>query len=168
MMSKSSIAAVIATGILASAAAPSATTTTKISVGATLVDQCLISATALTFQPYTAGSGAVTGTSTVTLRCTNGAIYAVGLSAGSTAGATMSQRLLASGTNTLQYNLYTSNTYNTVWGDGSAGSAVVAGYSSGFASPIALTVYGQLPDSTANKLVPAGTYSDSIVIVLSY
>ncbi len=153
-------------GILASAAAPTATTTLR--VGATLVDNCLISATALTFQPYVPGSGAVTGTSTVNLRCTNGAIYAVGLSAGSTAGTTMSQRLLASGTNTLQYNLYTSSAYSTVWGDGSSGSAVVAGYSSGFASPIALTVYGQVPDSTANKTAAAGTYSDTIVIVLSY
>jgi len=168
MISKSSIAAVIAAGIFASTAAPSATTTTKISVGATLVDQCLISATSLTFQPYTPGGGAVTGTSTVTLRCTNGAIYAVGLSAGSTAGATMSQRLLASASNTLQYNLYTSNAHTTVWGDGSSGSAVVAGYSSGFATPIALTVYGQVPDSAANKTAPPGTYSDTIVVVLSY
>jgi spore coat protein U-like protein len=175
MLPKSSIAATIAIGaigaigILASDAALSATTTTTtISVGATLVDHCLISATALTFQPYSPGSGAVTGTSTVTLRCTNGAIYAVGLSAGSTAGTSMSQRLLASGSNTLQYNLYTSNTYNNVWGDGSGGSAVVAGYSSGFASPIALTVYGQVPDSAANKLVPAGIYNDSIIVVLSY
>ncbi len=168
MLRKSSVAAAIAIGMMASAAAPSATTTTTMSVGATLVDQCLISATALTFQPYVPGGGAVTGTSRVSLRCTNGAIYAVGLSAGSTSGTTMSQRLLASGTNTLQYNLYTSNAYNAVWGDGSGGSSVVAGYSSGFATPIALTVYGQVPDSAANKTAPAGTYSDTIIVVLSY
>ncbi len=46
-------------GLFASSAAHSATTTT-ISVGATLVDHCLISATALTFQPYSPGGGAAT------------------------------------------------------------------------------------------------------------
>jgi spore coat protein U-like protein len=167
-MPKSSVAAAVVIGMLASAAVPAATRTTSMSVRATVVDTCLISASALTFPPYVGGGGAVAGTSTVSLRCSNGAIYAVGLSAGSTAGTTMAQRLLAGGTSTLQYNLYTSNAYTAVWGDGSNGSSVVAGYSTGFATPIALTIYGQVPDSAANKLAPVGTYADTILVVLDY
>jgi spore coat protein U-like protein len=167
-MPKSSVAAAVVIGMLASAAVPAATRTASMSVRATLVDTCLISASALSFQPYVASGGAVAGTSTISLRCTNGAIYAVGLSAGSTAGTTMAQRLLAGGTNTLQYNLYTSNAYTSVWGDGSNGSSVVSGYSTGFATPISLTIYGQVPDSAANKLAPAGTYTDTILVVLDY
>jgi spore coat protein U-like protein len=167
-MPKSVVAAAVAIGILATAAVPAATKTTSLSVGATLVDTCLISASALSFQPYVGGSGAVTGTSTVSLRCSNGAIYAVGLSAGSTAGTTIAQRLLSNGVSTLQYNLYTSNDHSTIWGDGTDGSSVISGYSTGFASPISLTVYGQLPDSASNKSATPGTYSDTIVIVLVY
>jgi len=167
-MPKSSVAAAVAIGILAAAAVPAATKTTSMSVAATLVDTCLISASPLTFQPYVAGSGAVAGTSTISLRCSNGALYAVGLSAGSTPGTTIGQRLLANGSNTLQYNLYTSNAYTTVWGDGTSGSTVVSGLSSGFGSPISLTIYGQVPDNASNKLSLAGSYSDTIVIVLAY
>jgi spore coat protein U-like protein len=167
-MSKSSVAAAVAIGLLASAVVPAATRTTTMGVAGSLVDTCLISASALSFPPYVAGSGAVVGTSTISLRCSNGAIYAVGLSAGSTPGTTMAQRLLSNGTHTLQYNLYTSNSYTTVWGDGTGGSAVIAGFSSGFASPISLTIYGQLPDNTSNRLATSGTYSDTILIVLDY
>ena len=167
-MPKSSVAAVVAIGMLASAAVPAATKTTSMGVTASLNDTCRVSATALTFAPYVAGSGAVTGNSTVTVRCSNGAIFLVGLGAGYTAGTTQTQRLLASGAHTLQYNLYDSNTYTTVWGDGTGGTVVYVGVSTGFASTVALTVYGKVPDSAPNKAVPPGTYSDTILVVLQY
>jgi spore coat protein U-like protein len=167
-MPKTSVAAAVAIGMLASAAVPGATKTTTMGVTASLADTCMVSASALMFPAYVAGSGTVTGSATLTVRCSNGAIYAVGLGAGSTPGTTFAQRLLASGTHTLQYNLYVSNSYSTVWGDGTGGTAVVGGTSTGFAAPDSLTVYGQLPDSANNKLAPPGAYGDTILVVLSY
>lgn len=153
---------------LAAAPAPAATTTATMSVQATLVDTCVISATPLNFPTYLAGSGAVKGTATISLVCTKNAQYGVGLNTGSTAGTSYTQRLLANGGHTLQYNLYTSNTYATVWGDGSGATAIVSGNAAGFGTAISLTVYGEVPDSAANQAALPGAYSDTILVVLTY
>jgi spore coat protein U-like protein len=160
--------AAAAMAALTAVAAPAATTTTTLSVQGTLVDTCVISATPLTFPTYLSGSGAVKGTATISLVCTKNAQYGVGLSTGSTTGASYTQRLLANGGNTLQYNLYTSNTYATVWGDGSGSTQIVSGSAAGFGNPISLTVYGEVPDSAANQTAPPGSYSDTILVVLTY
>jgi len=112
--------------------------------------------------------GAIAGSTTITLRCSNGTLYAVGLNAGATAGTTYATRLLANGANTLQYNLYTSSADTGVWGDGTGGTQVVSGSTLGFTTPVTLTVYGKLFDSAANQLTPPGNYSDTLFVVLSY
>jgi len=167
-MAKTAVAAAGAIGILAAATVPGATLTANLVVQASVVDNCVVSATSLAFPAYTSGGGAVNGTSTITLRCTNGAQYGVGLSVGSTAGTSYAQRLLANGANTLQYNLYTSSSDAAVWGDGSAGTQIVSGISTGFSTPISLTVYGRIPDSAANQAATPGAYSDTILVVMTY
>jgi spore coat protein U-like protein len=153
---------------LAAFAAAAATKTTPMSVSATLVDTCLISATSLIFPAYVPAAGTITATSTISLRCTNGVQYGVGLSAGGTSGTSYAQRLLADGAHTLQYNIYTSNAYSSVWGDGSGSTQIVTGNAAGFAAPITLTAYGEIPDSATNQAAIPGTYSDTIVVVLTY
>jgi spore coat protein U-like protein len=162
--------AVVATvlALLASFAAPAATKTTPMSVSATLVDTCLVTATSLIFPNYVPAAGTLKATSTISLRCTNGVQYGVGMSAGTTAGESYAQRLLANGANTLQYNIYTSSAYSAVWGDGSGTTQIVSGNAAGFATPITLTVYGELPDSAANQVAVPGNYSDTILVVLTY
>src|SRR5512136_2018206 len=91
--------------VVASGTAGAATKTTTFGVSATVNPNCLVSAQALNFGGYD-GTAAKTGTSDVTVRCSAGTTYTVGLSAG---GGTFAQRLLSgSGSNKLQYNLYTS------------------------------------------------------------
>lgn len=138
------------------------------SVAATLADTCLVTALPMSFPNYTGGTGPVTATTTISVRCTNGARYAVGLSAGTNAGTSFSQRLLANGTNSLQYNLYVSNAYSSVWGDGSSGTSVISGISSGFGNAVSLTVYGELPDNVANQGAVPGVYTDTILVVMTY
>jgi spore coat protein U-like protein len=55
-----------------------------------------------------------------------------------------------------------------VWGDGSAGTQIVSGISTGFSTPISLTVYGRIPDSAANQATTPGAYSDTILVVMTY
>jgi spore coat protein U-like protein len=167
-MSKSFVAMATGLALSASLSASAGTTRTPINVSATLADTCLVSATSLIFPAYVPAAGTLKATSTITLRCTNGVQYAVGMSAGTTAGAAFTQRLLASGANTLQYNIYTSSAYSAVWGDGSGATQVVGGNAVGFATPITLTVYGELPDSAANQAAAPGNYSDTILIVMTY
>jgi spore coat protein U-like protein len=168
MIRKSYAAAVATIAILAGVPALAATTTTTMTVGTSLVSGCSVSAAPLAFGSYTPGAGAVAGSTTITLRCSNGALYAIGLNVGNTSGASYGTRLLANGANTLQYNLYTSSARTSVWGDGSAGTQIVSGHSLGFTTPITVTVYGQVFDSAANQLTPPGNYSDTILVVLSY
>ncbi len=144
------------------------TTTTSLSVQTAVATGCNVSATALGFGTYTPGAGAIPATTTIKFNCTNKTVFAVGLSVGTTSGATYAQRLMASGANTLQYNLYTTSGHGTVWGDGSGSTAVQSGVGNGTLSPTYFTVYGLLPDSTTNQTTAAGTYSDTIEVVVSY
>ena len=77
---------------------------------------------------------------------------------------------MASGANTLDYNLFTTQTAPfTIFGDGTAGSATVAGTGSGVATTVNVPVWGQLPDSTVNQGAPPATnYADTITVSLTY
>jgi len=164
------IYASLAIGLLTGSLARAGSTTTTFTVTATVSASCSATATTLAFAAYTPGAGAVTGTSTITLKCTAGAQPTVALNVGTTAGDAFTQRLMASGANTLQYNLYTTAAFQTVWGDGSGATKTVqvATPSAGLGTPQTLTVYGQLLDSAFNRNVVPGNYSDTITATVTY
>jgi spore coat protein U domain-containing protein, fimbrial subunit CupE1/2/3/6 len=164
------LSATLAASVLAAGVAQAGTTSTTFAVTATVNATCSAAATTLAFPAYTPGAGAVTGNSTITLTCTNGAQPTVALNPGTTTGDAFTQRLMASGTNTLQYNLYTSAGYGTVWGDGTGSTKTVQvpTPSTGIGTPQTLTVYGQLLDSATNKNAVPGSYSDLITATVTY
>jgi spore coat protein U-like protein len=138
----------------------SATTgTANFAVSATVTNTCTISAAALSFGAYT-GAAAVTGSSSITVNCTNLALYSVALSTGA---GTYTTRTMANGTATLGYNLYTTTGDTTVWGDGTGSTASVAGTGTG--SNQTLTVYGKIPTGETSL---SGTYSDTITATITY
>jgi spore coat protein U-like protein len=159
-----------AIGLLTGSLAHAGSTATTFTVTATVSASCSATASTLAFPAYTPGTGAVTGTSTITLKCTSGAQPTVALNAGITAGDAFTQRVMAFGANTLQYNLYTTAAYQTVWGDGSGSTKTVqvATPSAGLGTPQTLTVYGQLLDSSFNRNVVPGNYSDTITATVTY
>jgi spore coat protein U-like protein len=126
-----------------------------------------VSASNLAFGNYTPGSGNVDSSSTISVKCTATTGYTVALDKGTTTAGTITQRLLANSTNTLQYNLYTDTNRSTLWGDGTTGQTQ-AGTGAGFATTQSLTVYGRLPDSTANQKAVVGTYTDTITVTVTY
>ena len=143
--------------------------TTTFQVTATVLKACTVAATALAFGNYTPTAGPVTNSSTISVACTKTSPYTVTLNGGRTAGGTIAQRLMSNGTQTLQYNLYTTNGYATLLGDGTtAGSANVTGTGGGLSAATTITVYGRLPDSAANQAVPAGNYTDTITVSVAY
>jgi spore coat protein U-like protein len=160
--------ATLAAGVMAGGVAQSATTTTTFAVTATVQATCSATATTLAFGNYTPGAGAVTNNSTISVKCTKNTPYTVALNAGSTTGDAFAQRLMASGANTLQYNLYTTAGFATVFGDGTAGTATNAGTGAGVATANTVTVFGQLPDSATNQAAVPGSYSDTITVTVSY
>jgi spore coat protein U-like protein len=167
IMRRSTIAPIAAAVLLALAgSAQAATKTTTFGVSASVASNCLVTATNLAFGNYT-GVAALTGSSDVGVRCTNGLGYTVKLSAG---GGTYATRLLASGGNSLQYNLYKASDYSTIWGDGTSSTGVVTDTGAGMASASTKThtVYGQLPDNATNQAAPVGSYADTITVTVEY
>lgn len=170
-MTKSLRLVAVAALLAAAGSANAATTTTTFNVTATVLANCSVTANPLAFGNYTPGTGALTGSTTVQVRCTRNTGYTVTLNAGSTAGGTLSQRLMknASTTDTLQYNLYTSNALTTVFGDGTSGSGTATGTGNGMAAAATtVNVFGQLPDSATNQDAPTGNYSDTITVTVTY
>jgi spore coat protein U-like protein len=155
-------------GVAAGPLAKSATTTTTFAVTATVASTCSATATALSFGAYTPGSGALANNSTISVKCTKNTPFTVALNGGSTAGGTVAQRLMASGANHLQYNLYTTAGFATVFGDGTGTSQTEAGTGSGVATANSFTVYGQLPDNATNQAAIPGSYSDTITVTITY
>jgi len=155
------------------AVATAGTSTTTFTVSATVVATCQINAGPLNLGQYSPGSGApLHVNTTISVQCTTGtAAPTLTLNAGSSGG-TMANRLLAGPSGTkLQYNLYTSNAYTTVFGDGTGGSSTVPVTigSNSFATPVQVTVFGQLLDSAANQSAATpGTYTDTVTATLSY
>jgi spore coat protein U-like protein len=148
--------------------ANSATTTTTFAVTETVQATCSASATALAFSAYTPGGGAIANNGTISVKCTKNTPYTIALNGGTTAGGTVAQRLMASGANTLQYNLFTTAAFGQVFGDGSGTSKTVAGTGAGVGTPTTVTVFGQLPDSAANQAATPGTYTDTITVTVTY
>lgn len=158
-----------AVGILLVASVPAvaATKQTTMGVTASVAANCLIAAQPLSFGSYDA-SVQKSGSSDLTVRCSNGTPYTVKLNPGLTGS--FSQRLLTSGSDSLEYNLYTSSAHSSVWGDGSPSTATQGGIGAGLATGSALThtVYGLLPNTENNQNAPAGNYSDTITVTVEY
>jgi len=107
------LTATLAAASLAAGVAQAATTTTTFAVTATVLSTCSATAVPLAFPNYTPGGGPQLGSTTISVKCTNNTPFTVLLNAGSTTGDAFAQRLMASGANTLQYNLYTSAALTT-------------------------------------------------------
>jgi spore coat protein U-like protein len=166
---RKNVFAPVAAGILLAVAgsAQAGSKTTTFGVSATVNPNCLVSATPLDFGDYDGSAPVDNVTSDVNVRCSLDAAYTLSLSAG---GGTLSQRLLSNGSDTLEYNLYTTTTRDVVWGDGTGTTETVTGSGNGMSSTqeITHTVYGLLPNSVANQDAPAGTYTDTITVTVDY
>ena len=163
------LTATLATGVMAAGIAQAATTTTTtFAVTATVQATCSATATTLAFSPYTPGGGVIANNSTISVKCTKNTPYTIALNGGTTTGGTITQRLMGSGANTLQYNLFTTAAFAQVFGDGSGTSKTVAGTGAGVATANTVTVFGQLPDSATNQAAVPGNYTDTITVTVTY
>jgi spore coat protein U-like protein len=114
------------------------------------------------------GLTALTATSGVTVKCTNGVGYNVKLGTG---GGSYATRLMTDGgSNTLQYNLYTTAGNTTVWGNGTSSTGTVSWTGTGLSSAgeYTHTVFGTLPVTSANQAAPVGSYGDTITVTVDY
>jgi spore coat protein U-like protein len=137
--------------------------TTQFQVSATVLNNCAVSASNLSFGNYSPGSGSPTDMNTnLSVTCTNGLTYTIALDGGGS-HSVAARVMTDTNSDTLSYGLYTSNAYTTIWGDGTGGSSTVPGTGNGSAQSI--PVYGQI---AAAQYVPAGSYQDTISVSVNY
>ncbi|MGG7054412.1 Csu type fimbrial protein [Nitrosomonas sp. ANs5] len=154
---------VVAWVLSLSQTAYSETATTTFSVSATVDTSCLVEATPLAFGNYdpTAASD-LDGANTVTVTCTTGTPYTIGLNAGIGDGATVSVRKMTSGSNTLEYTLYQDASRTTLWGNTIGTDTLGA---TAVAAPTVHNVYGRV---FSGQPAPAGAYADTITVTLDF
>ncbi len=136
----------------------------------TVLADCTVAATGIIFGPYASpnGAGLTNPGGDVSVTC-NALIsllvsYTITLSAGN---GTFANRQLKLGTNAVSYNIYSDSGYTKIWGDGSSGTSTVT---DGYLLAIGSTTkkypaYGSIPGGQ-NK--PAGTYSDTLTVTITY
>lgn len=122
----------------------------------------------ISFASYSASSNTPdTANGTVKIRCPLGIgllpSFDIALSAGSSHN--FSPRAMAMGSNALNYNIYTSSGYSTVWGDGTGGSVTQSFSAILSLGTITFTAFGL---ASTGQYVPVGTYSDSITVTVTY
>jgi spore coat protein U-like protein len=144
-----------------------ATTTTNgnLPVSATISTVCTLSTSAVAFGTVSTISGSsVDAAGGIDVTCTNGASWTAAADVGSGSGATFATRKMTSGSDLLDYTLYTDSGHSNVWGDGSSGNATFSGTGSG--SSQSLTVYGRI--AAGQTAAPAGSYSDTVAVTVTY
>ena len=147
------------------AAALADTANADLTVEATVQANCTVSTSELDFGTVNPLSGAnVNGTGGITVTCTNGTGWTASADVGDGSGANYSARRLTSGSNTLNYNLYTDGTYATVWGDDSGATDLLSGTGNGSAQN--RTVYGRI--GSGQTSASPGSYSDTVSVTISY
>jgi len=105
----------------------------------------------------------VDNTGSITVQCTSGVDYDVGLGAGNGSSATTSdRRMTGPASASIDYSLFSNSGRTTNWGN-TISTDTVGGTGDG--SSQVLTVYGRIP---AQSTPAAGTYTDTVQISVTY
>lgn len=156
-------AMLVAFGLTSTSLLSAASVTNTMPVKIVIQNACNVATTAPTTLDFgTAGPlvANVDQQATITVTCTSGATYNVGLDGGG--GANINARRMINGTNTVGYQLYQNAGRTTVWGN-TPGTDTVPGTGNGTSQT--LTVYGRVPPQTTP---PAATYNDSVTVTVNY
>lgn len=169
---RSSLCALIfGLGALASGA-HAATATGTMNVSASVTASCKIqSIGAIAFGAYDPAnvnaSSPLTAAGNISVSCTKGDAVSVTLDQGANAltGSTCAAptRQMANGTNMLGYAVYSDTGYTKAWGCDATNT--VSFTSAGAATPTQLSTYGKVP---GGQDVPAGNYSDTVTVSVSF
>ncbi|MGE5469559.1 MAG: spore coat U domain-containing protein [Bacteroidota bacterium] len=135
----------------------------RFQVSAVAINSCAVFANDLQFSTY--DPQAVNGndaSSTVTISCTEGSPYSIGLDAGIGPGAAISARRMSSNANTLDYSLFRDAPRTLNWGN-TVNVDTLNGRGTG--SPVDHMIFGRI---WARQAVKAGLYLDTITVSVTY
>ena len=128
---------------------------------ASVPKSCNVSAGNLDFGAVGDLNTAVDGQSTLSVQCSRGIGYTVALNGGLSGASDPTARTMTTGGQAVTYGLYQNNGRTTPWG--TQASATLGG--TGNAATQAIPVYGRVP---VQATPPVGTYSDTVVVSITY
>lgn len=149
--------------------ASAGTNTVTFPVTATVNSNCSISAVGLAFGNYDPlsanASSPLTATNTLQVACVKGVTPTVGLDVGqNSTHASGTTRAMAGSTGMwLSYELYKDSAHTQVWGNSGSGLDTLGTASN--TTPVAVTVYGQIPGA---QMVSVGSYTDTITASVNF
>lgn len=131
---------------------------------------CSVGTTAVTFGNYNPISAtATTANGNVAVTCSALVIFTVSyvISMAKGNSATYTPRFMNLSGVHLNYNLYTTAGFASIWGDGTGGTVTVSdSYTAiGLSETRNYTPFGQIP---ALQVVGAGTYTDTVLVTVTY
>ena len=157
--------------VTTSAFAQAGTATANLTVQMTITAACTINAATLDF-----GSNAgtilvasnVDASTTVSVTCTNGSPYSIGMDNGLNVSG--SQRRMKSGSNFINYNLYTDAGRTNAWTTASSSTTCATTNScalgTGNGSAQSVSIYGRVP--SIGTAPPTGAYTDTVLMTITY
>lgn len=146
---------------IAQAAVRAVNNQSTIDVTATVQPSCTIFANDLLFEITNFNKkNSYIGKTTLSLLCTKGTSFSIGLDKGSAPGATIINRKMKNRASYLNYSLYRDNGNNLVWGNsqGNTLTGIATGERQTF------TLYAKIP---AGQISAPGKYLDSINVVVN-
>jgi spore coat protein U-like protein len=130
---------------------------------------CNVTATGISFGAYDVFAAApLDSTGSVTVTCTYFLPRNVRVSIGAspTSGGFNPRKMTPpTGSDRLDYNLFTTSSRSTIWGDGTAGTSTVLLSSVRRNQPRVTTIYGRVP---AGQDIQVGSYTDTVTVTILY
>lgn len=127
---------------------------------------CFVSATNVSFGSYDVFVAVpLDSTGTVTVSCDSRTDVTVSIGPSGTSGGFNPRQIgRVSGSDRLNYNLFTTASRTVIWGDGTAGTSTVLISNVRRGRPETRTIYGRIP---AGQDVSVGSYSDSLTVTIT-
>lgn len=119
------------------------------------------------YNPFRLSHTDTNGNIAVTCTGVSGELVTLSIALSAGGSGTPGLRRMRNGSGSLSYNLYTTTTRTTVWGDGNAGT-LLATDSFALSGTHVMRDYPVYGRTFARQNVPVGAYSDSIVVTLNF
>lgn len=153
--------------------AQAGTATSNLTVQITITASCTINAATLDFGASVAGTTLVASNvdaaTTVSVTCTNGSPYSIGMDNGANFSATRRMKQGAT-SNYLSYGLYTDSGRANAWTTATNNTTCAASNScflgTGSGSAQSVNIYGRVPST--GTAPPTGTYTDTVTMTITY
>ena len=162
---RSSYALAATFGLVALVAQPAtAQTTGTMAATADVTANCQVNSSGIVFGGTNVIDGAAhTMTGAVNVKCTFDTAWTASANAGLGTDATITTRKMQSGTDSLNYSLFTDTAGTTLWGDGTTGSTIGG---TGTGQFVATNITGVIPANQTT--LRAGSYADTVTVTVNY